>query len=242
MSEALNMVDDKKPSEPYCKPGRMAFGRKAVKLSKSQKGLLAEELPKVEIPLDLSSVDPGSFFDGDGPLHMEIGFGSGEYTAALAKAFPDYRIIGCEIFKNGIASLLKYILEEKIKNIRIVQGNALHALSEIFIKETFDCIHINYPDPWPKRRHHKRRIIQPESVDLFYDALKPHGEVWLSTDIENYHNWMVECFDGSAGFMRIPADGRYLDAHREEALVTRFEARGEMAGRGANYLCYRKVT
>lgn len=218
-----------------------AFGRKQVKLSATQKSLLEQLLPNFEIPFKPGIIDPADYFSDDGPLHLEIGFGGGEYTAALAAACPSHRIIGCEIFLNGIASLLKKIEAEEIENVRIIHGSAIIALEEMFAQETFDFIHINHPDPWPKKRHLKRRLIQPEIVENLLRVLKPGGEIWLSTDVSEYLEWMEECLGLSRELECIQTDGRFLDSLQEGKLSTRYEKRGLAAGRGTGHLRYRKI-
>jgi len=216
------------------------FGRKAVKLSKSQKEILHTCLPELEIPLGSEAIDVDDYFNTNGPLHLEIGFGNGEYTAELARACPDDRIIGCEIFKNGIAGLLGFINDYGIKNIRIIEGNALFAVKMMFAPETFDFIHINHPDPWPKKRHRRRRIIQPDSVRLFEKSLKDGGEIWLSTDVSDYADWMIECFSSSELLERIPAEGRCLDLLTGGSFCTRYEHKGALKGRASRHMRYRK--
>lgn len=218
-----------------------AFGRKMVKLSATQKSLLEQLLPNFEIHFKPGIIDPGDYFSVNGPLHLEIGFGGGEYTASLAAVCPNHRIIGCEIFLNGIASLLKKIEDEDLENIRIIHGSAIIALEEMFAKETFDFIHINHPDPWPKKRHQKRRIIQPEIVETLLMVLKPGGEIWLSTDVSEYLEWMSDCFSSSKELEPIETEGRFLDSLQADKLSTRYEKRGLAAGRGTGHLRYRKV-
>ncbi len=222
-------------------PNFRAFGRKAIKLSANQKELLEELLPAFAIPFQSAPVKVDDYFEKDGPLHLEIGFGNGEYTDALAAVCPGHRIVACEIFLNGIASLLKRIIDEEgHKNIRIVQGNALLTLEKMFPENSFDFIHVNHPDPWPKKRHNKRRIIQTTTIPLFERALKTGGEVWLSTDAEEYYEWMEECFQTGEKLERIPATGRYLDTLKTEKLSTRFEEKGRRNGRPTQHLRYRK--
>ena len=236
------MSDDKtKPTEEKSSHRLKAFGRKMVKLSATQKELLENLLPQFEIPFRPGIIDPAACFSADGPLHLEIGFGGGEYTGALATACPNHKIIGCEIFLNGIASLLKKIEAEGLENIRIIHGSAIIALEEMFVNENFDFIHINHPDPWPKKRHLRRRLIQPEMVESLLRVLKPGGEIWLSTDVSEYLEWMAECFSLSKGFEFIQTDGRFLDSLQEGKLSTRYEKRGLAAGRGTGHLRYRKI-
>jgi len=217
------------------------FGRKAVKLSKSQQELLEDFLPQVEIPFKPGLVDSAEYFECEGPLHLEIGFGLGEYTLEMAVRHPDHRIIGCEVFLNGVANLLKGIKEREIANIRIIKGDAKIALLEMFKPGCFDYIHVNHPDPWPKKRHHKRRIIQPETVALLGNALKTGGEVWLSTDISGYADWMAGCFDDSELFEVASAERRFVEMSTETTVTTRFEQKAIRQGRQTTFLRYRKV-
>jgi len=217
------------------------FGRKAVRLSKTQERLLNSVLPEVEIPFCESGINPADYFTACGPLHLEIGFGDGEYLAALAERFPQHRIIGCEVFQNGIASLLKLIEKRSIKNIRILRKDAIVALGEMFDNGAFDYIHINHPDPWPKKRHHKRRIIQPHTVRLFERVLKPGGELLISTDIREYYSWMLDCVEEAAFLKRVPSNGRFLDSFNKDRIVTRFERKGNENGRATRHLRYKKL-
>ena len=225
------------------KPSK-TFGRKAVKLSPSQKLLLEELLPRYQIPFGTIVDGIGTLFPATAPLHLEIGFGSGEYTASLAESCPRHHIVACELFRNGIARLLKEISLREIDNIRIIHGDGIQVVEKMFGELAFDFIHINHPDPWPKKKHHKRRLIQPRTVALFARALKAEGEVWLSTDVGNYAEWMKECFDNSGLFDAMPTRGRFI-THLEESPVTaplrtRYEEKGRDQGRMPSYLRYKK--
>lgn len=220
------------------------FGRKAVKLSSRQKLILTDILPRYHIPYGTRVDEPGNYFAGEGPVHLEIGFGSGEYTTRLAEACPDHRIIACELFQNGITQILQEIDLGDLRNIRIIHGDGIQIASEMFPDGAFDFIHINHPDPWPKKKHHKRRLIQPHTVSLFAKSLKAHGEIWLSTDVSDYAGWMKECLDNSGLFEELPVRGRFLD-HLETRnpgtpLRTRYEEKGKSQGRITSHLCYRR--
>lgn len=231
-----------KPHHPH---RRRTFGRKSVKLSSLQKTILETLLPLYEINWGTLITDPAGYFTVNGPLHLEIGFGGGEYTASLARSCADHRIIACEIFMNGIANLLKEIQKSDIRNIRIVQGDAIKALEELFGEEVFDFIHVNHPDPWHKKKHLKRRLIQPRTVQLFSRTLKAEGELWLSTDVTEYAEWMSECLEGSGLFEPLTVNGRFLDQLPGQApsqtLVTRYEDKGKVEGRMPRYMRYRKI-
>ncbi|MDH4099440.1 MAG: tRNA (guanosine(46)-N7)-methyltransferase TrmB [Nitrospirota bacterium] len=220
------------------------FGRKAVKLSAGQKLVLEKFLPRYRIPFGSRVNDIDALFPPASPLHLEIGFGGGEYTACLAEACPDHRIIACELFQNGIARLLKEMNLRGIENIRIIHGDGVQVVEQMFSAGTFDFIHINHPDPWSKKKHHKRRLVQPRTVELFARSLKAGGEIWLSTDVEDYAQWMRECLDGCSLLEAMPARGRFT-SHREDnpdeaALCTRYEEKGRAQGREPSYLRYRR--
>jgi len=242
MQKNIKKKEGTENTEPFnLRSNRRIFGRKAVKLSQTQKDLLETLFPEVKLPLKPGLINLDDYFNVNGPCHLEIGFGDGEYTRELAKTCRDHRIIGCEIFKNGIASLLKSMREEDLKNIRIIEGNALSAVQDMFSAETFDFIHINHPDPWPKKRHHKRRLIQPHTVDLLQKILKQGGEIWLSTDKSDYAEWMEACFKGWENLEKYPAAGRFLDNLTGRRLATKYEEKGVRQGRKTRYLKYKKI-
>lgn len=234
MKPATNMVLE------INKANLRTFGRKAVRLSKSQEKLLVSVLPELEIPFSEGKINLSDYFTETGPLHLEIGFGDGEYTAALSERFPQHRIIGCEVFKNGIAALLKLIESKSLRNIKILQKDAIIAINQMFHKGVFDYIHLNHPDPWQKKRHHKRRIIQSDTVKLFEKSLKPGGELLISTDIYEYYCWILECMDEAKSLKQVPTNGRFLDSFNEDRIVTRFERKGNENGRVTRHLRYKK--
>lgn len=241
--QAIQQQNSFKESEKNDAYGsRKVFGRKAVKLSKTQETLLEKSLPAVEIPFGTAVINPDHYFDFHGPLHMEIGFGTGEYTLSLAEAYPRHRLIACEVFKNGIATLLKNMEGKDFKNIRIIKEDAIMALTDMFEDESLDYIHVNHPDPWPKKRHTKRRLIQTTAVELFERKLKKGGEIWLCTDATHYYDWMIECFNTSEGLELISDKGRLLDLNRGPKVMTRYEKKGLLKGRAPKYLRYRRTT
>jgi tRNA (guanine-N7-)-methyltransferase len=137
---------------------------------------------------------------GEGaPLILEIGFGGGEHLVAQAGAHPEARFIGVEPFLNGVASCLRHIEESGATNIRLSHGDARDVLSRL-PNASLDLVYILFPDPWPKTRHHKRRLIQPEFFDELARVLKRGGEVRFATDWENYAEWTLWRFTHDARF------------------------------------------
>lgn len=144
-------------------------------------------LPYVSVPLDAATI-----FGRSAPTIIEIGFGMGEATAAIAKALPEKNFIGIEVHTPGVGALLKLIGENNITNLRIIQHDAVEVLTNMIPNNSLAGLHIFFPDPWPKKRHHKRRLIQPEFVNLLAQKLSAGGYVHLATDWEEYAHHMLE--------------------------------------------------
>jgi tRNA (guanine-N7-)-methyltransferase len=141
---------------------------------------------------------PAPSHKGEG-LVLEIGFGGGEHLVAQAAANPEQRFIGVEPFINGVASCLRHIEESGVTNVRLHQGDARDVIARLPERSVLLC-YILFPDPWPKARHHKRRLIQPAFLGELARVLKPRAEVWFATDWANYASWALEHFVRDARF------------------------------------------
>lgn len=137
-------------------------------------------------------LNTATIFGRDAPLIIEIGFGMGEATAAIARTLADRNFIGIEVHTPGVGALLKLIGEDKLDNLRIIQYDAVEVLTNMVPDESLAGAHIFFPDPWPKKRHHKRRLIQPAFVKVLARKLNAGGYVHLATDWEDYANHMLE--------------------------------------------------
>jgi len=142
---------------------------------------------------------PGPSPQGGGEQILEIGFGGGEHLVAQATAHPDHRLIGVEPFLNGVASCLRHIEESGAQNIRLHQGDARDVIARL-PDASLDLVYILFPDPWPKTRHHKRRLIQPEFLGDLARAMKPGAELRFATDWANYAAWTLEHLTRDARF------------------------------------------
>jgi tRNA (guanine-N(7)-)-methyltransferase len=131
-------------------------------------------------------LDFHSIFANDNPIVVEIGFGTGEATAIIARDNPNTNYLCIEVFKAGIASLLGKIEEEKITNIRIIEGDAVKILEKMILPSSISAFHFFFPDPWQKKRHNKRRFIKRERIDLLQEKLKKDGIIYMVTDWEEY--------------------------------------------------------
>lgn len=183
------------------------YGRtKARTLKPRQAALVEALLPHLAVPeegmIDLAALfepPPPAPQGGGGSLVLEIGFGGGEHLAAQAAAHPDQRFIGVEPFLNGVASCLRHIEESGVQNVRLHHGDAREVIARL-PDASLDLCYILFPDPWPKLRHHKRRLIQPDFLDALARVLKPGGEVRFATDWANYAAWTLEQFTRDARF------------------------------------------
>ncbi len=223
-------VDSDSPS-----PRRRLYGRSRGKaLRAGQERLLEQVLPRLTIaPEALASGSLFSFAPRE--LWLEIGFGSGEHLIAQAKSNPEVGFIGCEPFLNGVAAALSGIDREKLMNVRIRRGDA-QTLLEAAPEGLFSRVFMLYPDPWPKRRHHKRRVVSDPIVEALARTLRPGGEFRFATDIDDYAGWTLRRFLASTFFRWTAARADDWRTPWPEWRPTRYEAKARKAGRGSVYL------
>ncbi|MBM86401.1 MAG: tRNA (guanosine(46)-N7)-methyltransferase TrmB [Rhodospirillaceae bacterium] len=237
----MNAIDDgiSKPSNRIQFRGRR-YGRK---LRSRMRDLIYERLPKHEIYLDKTEgqVDPASFFETQMRAHwLEIGFGGGEHLAWQAKHNCDIGFIGCEPFVNGVASLLRHLDGDRPSNVRIFPDDARPLLDRLPVG-CLERIFVLFPDPWPKRRHANRRIIQWETVETFYRILVPGGELRLATDDPRYQAWILTRMTAHVGFRWLARCARDWHARPLDWPQTRYEAKAISAGRRPAFLCFERL-
>lgn len=179
-------------------PLMRSYGRiKSRPIKPRQAALVDELLPSLRPPEGL--FDPRTLMDGTREAWLEIGFGGGEHMASQAARAPDVLIVGCEPFLNGVASAVRHVAEQELKNVRIHDGDA-RELAARLPDASLDRVFILFPDPWPKARHHKRRIVQPEMVAELARVLKPGGRLRFATDVAGYADWALERILASPDF------------------------------------------
>ncbi len=166
------------------------YGRSSGhKLRPAQQELLDQLLPAISIPSE-GEITSRLLFGDDRPLHLEIGFGSGEHLAYRADLLPDHGFIGCEPFLNGVAAALARVRDQRLANVRIHMGDALDVLRRL-PDGALTMVYLLHPDPWPKARHAKRRMVNDGPLNLIATKLKPGGEFRLATDDPTYLNWSL---------------------------------------------------
>jgi tRNA (guanine-N7-)-methyltransferase len=172
------------------------------------------------------------------PTILEIGFGMGETTALIAAAHPENDYLGIEVHTPGVGSLLKTIGEQGLTNVRIVQHDAVEVLANMIAPASFDGAHIFFPDPWPKKRHHKRRLIQPPLVALLASRLKPGAYLHAATDWQEYAEQILDVFAHEPQ-LKNTADG--FAPRPDYRPQTKFETRGLKLGHGVWDIIFRRV-
>lgn len=216
------------------------FGRRQGRPIKETKQQLLDELfptISIELPEVDHVINPNIYFDQQAPIWFEVGFGGGEHIAQLAVQHPDINFIGCEPFMNGVASLVNHIHEHDIKNIRMFRGNALDLLKS-FNSECLARFYLMFADPWPKKRHHKRRFIQPKILDSVIPKLELNAEFRLATDHESYQEWMVKHLRASTDLNEV----LYTFDKPADWPNTRYEAKAIEEGRKPLYLIFKRST
>jgi tRNA (guanine-N7-)-methyltransferase len=204
--------------------------RKGKPLRRTHVGLMDELLPQVsvDIAVPLKGMSDRCW--------LEIGFGGGEHLAHQAAFNPDVTIIGAEPYLNGVAKLLAEIETRGLKNVRIHYGDA-RVLLEALPEHCFERVYLLYPDPWPKARQNKRRFVSPENLVQIHRVLKPGGDFWFASDIDDYVIWTREHVAASKFFTEHGDDQQPF----ENWTRTRYEAKAVREGRGQNYLRFIKI-
>jgi tRNA (guanine-N7-)-methyltransferase len=186
---------------------------------------------------DRAALDLVELFGRDAPAVLEIGFGMGDTTAVMAAADPERDYLAIEVHTPGIGNLLSLVGELGLTNVRVAHGDAMELVRRLPVGG-LDAVHVFFPDPWPKARHHKRRLVQPANVALLRDRLRPGGTLHCATDWAHYAEAMAETLDADPGLVNVHEGFAPRPAHRPE---TKFERRGVGSGREIFDLIYRRV-
>ncbi|NTV11029.1 MAG: tRNA (guanosine(46)-N7)-methyltransferase TrmB [Zoogloea sp.] len=206
-----------------------SFVLRQGRMSSAQHRFLDEMMPRIGLAYRPAPVDLAEVFGRRAPQVVEIGFGMGAATADIAQARPDEDFLGIEVHAPGVGNLCKLISERNIPNLRIAQHDAVEVLRDMIPADSLAGVHVYFPDPWPKKRHHKRRIIQPEFVALIASRLAPGGYLHCATDWEEYAHWMLEVL-AAEPVLENTAEG--FAPRPEWRPLTKFENRGIKLGHG----------
>ena len=193
------------------------------RISVAQQRAIDTLLPLFGLPYTATPLDMAQAFGRYAPTILEIGFGMGDTTAAIAQAHPENNYLALEVHTPGVGNLLKLIDAQKLSNIRIMQHDAVEVLNHMILDEALDGVHIFFPDPWQKARHNKRRLIQPQFIARLAKKLKPGGYIHVATDWQNYAEQILNVLNSEPLLENTAIDFAQRPAYRP---VTKFEQRG----------------
>lgn len=212
-----------------------SFVLRAGRITSAQQQALDTLWPEYGIEPGDAPLDFARLFGRAAPVILEIGFGNGESLAAMAEQNPGHDFLGIEVHRPGVGHLLQLIHARQLSNIRLICADAAEILKQNIPDSSLDGVNLFFPDPWPKKRHHKRRIVQPEFVELMALKLKPDGLFHFATDWQDYMEHVAAVMSGSTSFTQADIN-QALPRH-----ATKFQQRGQRLGHGVWDLVYRKI-
>ena len=216
-----------------------SFVRREGRLTKGQERALSELWEKYGISDEASLINLAEVFERTAPKVLEIGFGNGHSLAEMAAEHSDEDYLGIEVHRPGVGALLLLIEEHGLSNIRLICDDAVEVLKHRLPNDSLNRVQLFFPDPWHKKRHHKRRILQSKFVTLIAQKLKQGGFFHLATDWEDYALHMVDVMSQSADFENTASEGEFV-ARPDYRPLTKFEQRGKRLGHGVWDLIYKK--
>jgi tRNA (guanine-N7-)-methyltransferase len=226
-------------------PGTVAFPKaiksyvlRAGRTTTGQAKAYADYGERFLVPASDGPADLAALFGRDAPTVLEIGFGMGEATAHIAALLPEKNFLCCEVHQPGVGALLKRIGEQGLENIRIVRHDAVEVVDRMIPPDTLDGIHVFFPDPWHKTRHHKRRLLQSPLVARLAARLRPGGYLHCATDWQPYAEQMLEVLGAEPLLRNTARDYAPRPSYRP---LTKFENRGIRLGHGVWDLVFRRI-
>ncbi len=217
-----------------------SFVRRTGRLTEGQQRALDELWPQYGLEADGEVLDLNRVFGRNAPKILEIGFGMGDALAQMALNYPQNDYIGIEVHRPGVGRLLGLLREQGSGNVRLFCHDAVEILKQRIADESLDRVLIFFPDPWHKRRHNKRRLIQASFVALLRAKLRPGGVVHLATDWEAYAEQMMRELSGAEGFRNIEGEGNFAP-RPDYRPTTKFEKRGQRLGHGIWDLLFERL-
>lgn len=225
--------------EPHPQHRIKSFVLRQGRLTKSQQNALDNLWPKFGLDISQGMLDLNDVFGRDANTIVEIGFGMGTSLVAMAKANPEQNYIGIEVHRPGVGALLKQIEEEELTNIRVFNDDAIEVLAQCIPENALSGVYLFFPDPWHKKKHNKRRIVQPEFAATIARHLKQGGHFHMATDWEDYSEQMMEVMSAAPDYENTSGEGQFTPRPDYRPL-TKFEQRGHRLGHGVWDLIFAK--
>ncbi len=224
----------------YKKRSIRSYVIRAGRMTDGQKAAFDNWWPTYGLSLFDGPLHADQVFGRKAPLVLEVGFGMGDSLVAMAAAAPEQDFIGIEVHPPGVGRLINNAGQAGLRNLRVYMADALDVLADCIADESLDRFQLFFPDPWHKKKHHKRRIVQPEFIAAVRRKLKPGGICHMATDWEAYAEYMMEVMCGAPGFDNTAAEYCFAD-RPDYRPKTKFEARGELRGHGVWDVIFRKT-
>lgn len=217
-----------------------SFVVRAGRMTEGQERALKENWPRYGLELEQGMLDPVATFGRDAALVLEIGFGMGDSLIEMARQAPEKNFIGIEVHPPGVGRLLSRAAEADLDNLRVYCDDAIEVLARCIPDASVDTLQLFFPDPWPKKRHHKRRIVQLAFAQQIRGKLKLGGQFHMATDWQPYAEHMMEVMSAAPGYVNAAGPGAY-SPQPEWRPVTKFQTRGEKLGHGVWDLIFTRV-
>ncbi|OOE40398.1 tRNA (guanosine(46)-N7)-methyltransferase TrmB [Salinivibrio kushneri] len=208
-----------------------SFVRREGRLTKGQEQALNESWPTMGIDFEATELDWLQVFGNDNPVVLEIGFGMGASLVEMAKNAPEKNFVGIEVHTPGVGACLMAAREAGVTNLRVMCHDAVEVFEQMLPKDSLDTVQLFFPDPWHKKRHHKRRIVQLPFAEMVRDKLKVGGVFHMATDWENYAEHMIDVMEAAPHYQNVAQEGLYVPRPDDRPL-TKFEQRGQRLGHG----------
>jgi tRNA (guanine-N7-)-methyltransferase len=227
------------PESSHLRRRIRSFVRREGRLTAAQARALEQQWPRLGLEPGDSEIDFPRVFGRSAPVILEIGFGNGESLATIAESHPQNDYIGIEVHRPGVGSLLLRLEQQQIDNVRVICHDAAEVIQKNIPDNSLDAIYLFFPDPWPKKKHHKRRLVQAGLVQQLRQKLKVGGRLHMATDWQDYAEHMLVVMSAADGFANTAASGDYCPRpdYRPE---TKFERRGLRLGHGVWDLVYKR--
>jgi tRNA (guanine-N7-)-methyltransferase len=217
-----------------------SFVRREGRLTRGQQRALDELFPRYGLEQSEKLIDLTVLFGRQADTVLEIGFGNGASLAEMAKADPAHNYLGIEVHRPGVGNLLLQIEAQQITNLRVMCADAVEVVEQMIPDASLARVQLFFPDPWHKKKHHKRRIVQPGFVQLLRRKLKPGGVLHMATDWQDYAEHMLAVMSAAEGFVNQQGAGQYAQRPDYRPL-TKFEQRGHRLGHGVWDLLFERI-
>ncbi len=232
-------IEDAEKEGKYIRKVR-SFVKREGRLTNGQAKALEQFWDVMGLSHSEGLIDPNKLFENNNPVVLEIGFGMGKSLVEMAKNAPDLNFIGIEVHRPGVGACISLAQEEGVKNLKVYEHDAIEILADCIPDGSLTTVQLFFPDPWHKKKHHKRRIVQPEFVETIRQKLKIGGVFHMATDWENYAECMLEDMNNSEGYTNLSETKDYVP-RPESRPLTKFENRGQRLGHGVWDIQFKRV-